>query len=257
MVARLYSKGVLIECAGWLALGAALGYFLRDDVLRSTEQLFLRHELTEVFEEGAYLFDTEWLRILNREGWLDISPPLGAINEDQVAVAREVFASLLLMSSQFNRNPTAASTAAHLCFSSPGDLSNYLQTTVEPDEIGAAIALEQYDPSASESQRAAILYAGYGECIDFLDAFRGTAEYYVQLHPETIRAVIRKTAQLLRWRFFFFQSHTTEFEYLLEKYLDNLRVSDRDQRNAFSGYVNALCQYWAAYQAPLAAQMGT
>ncbi len=59
--------------------------------------------------------------------------------------------------------------------------------------------------------------------------------------------LIRKVAQLLRWRFFFFQTQNTSFTSLtlLDKYL---RVFEVPVRQDFREYLRELIDDWSSYQ---------
>jgi hypothetical protein len=63
---RLFAKAALLESIGWMSLGAAVGHFNRTEAVELAETIHSnRTDIEEVSDEFGYLFDTEWLKMLN------------------------------------------------------------------------------------------------------------------------------------------------------------------------------------------------
>jgi hypothetical protein len=121
-----------------------------------------------------------------------------------------------------------------------------------PDDLASALTDAPDEPLRPNEIANKLVIAGYGECIDFLDSFRSTAQYLYSAFGDGTLAPIRKIAQLLRWRFFFFQSQTPTFNSFLEKYIDSVGVSS-DSAVLFRSHVSSVCRYWIDNQEPLMA----
>ena len=132
---------------------------------------------------------------------------------------------------------------------------------LHPDDVAEALAASGDVSSISgiidrTGLLASSVYAGYGEIIEFLDVFETVVNRYRSLYGAAIEGMTRKIAQLMRWRFFFFQSRTVFLSAFIEKYLDILQISSKDTRDGFRRYVQQVTADWDGYQARRRAQAG-
>jgi hypothetical protein len=246
---RLFAKAALLESVGWLSVGSALGFFPPDHALLSIKALFRRNDLDEVLVEWRHIFDTDWLAVLSRTDWMVMIPLVSISDPGELKILKRVFQSCLTYWSQISRSVSARAATTQFTFGPFEQLERTLDATVQIEDVADALTRRYESLSVQSIVPLAFVYAGYGESIEFLDGFRGLAHRYLAIYGSAAQGLLRKIGQLLRWRFFFFQSQTGLFDSFLEKYLDVLQISEPESRDQFRRYVKQLANDWAAYQA--------
>jgi hypothetical protein len=252
---RLFAKAAILEGVGWLILGAAVGYFSRSDVLKYMETTYSTLEdLDEIKQGWEHIFDIEWLRIL-----LPVYPRELPKFDVLIAVERDlshVYDSCVTLWSQLSRSVNVSDMTAELSFAPSKNLERHLIAGVQLDDIAEALASERNMIEMPRDIFSSTFYAGYGETIEFLASFRDVRNRYLLLYGDRAQGFLRKVAQLLRWRLFFFESRNPSFYLVLEKYLDILKVSEADARGQFRSYVRDLANGWADNQERRTASVG-
>jgi hypothetical protein len=203
--------------------------------------------LEELFVDWNYLLDSRWadyFRALNDTGSL---PEL--IFSGEVDSGLDAFAAFFPRSVNLSRTETANTAVAIVNFDRSDDIESYLAEEVSLDEVSEALNLDR-----GVDTPIAALYAGYGELITFLDCFRETQAHFPG--EESATEIVRRIAQLLRWRFHFIEQQSELHEKFLDRYLDVLRVQDVEARNQFRQYVGDLADFWHGQQGPTLALAG-
>lgn len=250
---RVFAKASILESIGWLTIGTSLGHFHELDVLKYTERAYSTIDtLDEVRRGWEHIFDPEWLALLfssysgRRLPSFDLAQP----DKGQLSYLYE---TCLLVWSPLSRSHSAFELTAELNFAPSDHFEKHVRAPVQLDDLAEALALQGTFTEGHSHLQSASFFAGYGEMIEFLGSFRAMRNRYLEEHGEGGQGLTRKIAQLLRWRLFFFESQTSIFYSLLERYLDILQVSDTEVRSEFAQYVQQLASDWADNQAPLTA----
>ena len=207
--ARLFAQSSLLEGLCWTALGALLGHFPPRTPRQVAATAFQQiHDLDEFLRAWSYLFDERWLQYLRSPGSEVNPPPVPAATQQDQELAITAFETCLTCGINLIRSPIANATVALLDFDRSDDIELYLEKRVNLEEISEALALDVGINRESGDITMGALYGGFGYLIEFLDTFRGLGLRYNGLDTDKrglASALIQNIAQLLRWRFFFFE----------------------------------------------------
>ena len=206
------------------------------------------------------MFDTEWHRLLKQPQFEVIESFFLPVDAEQINAAKRAFESCLESWFQVVRSQTACAASAQLNFVPPAELSLLLNREVHADQV-ADVASALVDLPLAESDPDALaptIYAGFAEAVAFLDGFVELSQFYAAENQAPVRQVIRKIAQLLRWRFFFLsdqRAHVTGHNasedgrsvatIVLDRYLHIFHVSATE---SFQRYLRKIIDGWMGLQ---------
>lgn len=254
-----FAKAALLESIGWVSLGGAVGHFAESDALRLRVGLgghMHTAGIDEFYRAWGHRLDSEWLRFFESAGPLRRLPFQNSDHQASMEILSEVFNSYFARWFYIARSASANDAMAVLNFARPDDLERGFQLKVDIEELAEALASERDLLQMPPGMSFGSVYAGYGELVDFLDSFQSLSERFLAIYGSRTQGITRKVAQLLRWRFFFFESRTPLFYLFLDRYLDILGVIDSASRKQFRLRVDGLAKAWAGMQASRAAEVG-
>jgi hypothetical protein len=208
--------------------------------------------LEEFFRDWGYLFDTEWTEHLRAIRWTGKIPEVARLVGMNRAGA--AFEACLLRSRFLSSTPAASAATAILDFDRTDDIQAYLASPARAEDLAEALAADAGIDEKTGDVPMGSLYGGFGELISFLDDFQETRNHLAV--DEAASALFRKVAQLLRWRFHFFESKSSLRDQFVSRYLNILEVEDYALRVGFQSHLDSLGAEWRGMQGPAQAVAG-
>jgi hypothetical protein len=257
-----YAIASVLEGLGWLWIGSSVGYFA-GNVFRAELESAQRRDILNMLEaytrEWGHLFDPFWLIVFQdfaNATTLKSVPEFS--EEDRLGM---IFQSLLLRSVRTSRHPCTEATEVILSFYRSKSLTELVGIPSSSLEVAEALEQEAGLEKNFGAIPVAVIYAGFGNMVQYLDEFRVAFQSGMANPPgrvEIIPKLYRRIAQLQAWRFHFISGTSLEdLQYLfVSKYLDVMDINEPERRQEFIQYLKDLGIFMRSLQTPRVASIG-